>query len=54
MRESRTDRAKLMNQRVCSGEEEVRTVRKRTKSGKAVGPDGIPVEVCSSAKSTSL
>ena len=45
-RDSRTEVAELVNQEVnCVSREEVKNALRRTKKGKAVGPDELPVEV---------
>ena len=45
MRERRLKEVEIVNQEVgWISKDEVRTAIKRMKSGKAVGPDGIPVE----------
>ena len=45
MRERRLEEVEIVNQEVgWISKDEVRTAMKRMKSGKAVGPDGIPVE----------
>ena len=44
-RERRLDEAEIVNQEVQQiSSEEVRAAMNRIKTGKAVGPDGIPVE----------
>ena len=45
-REPRTEEAEVVNEEVnCVSKEEVKNALRRMKKGKAVGPDGLPVEV---------
>ena len=45
-REPMTEKAEVVNEEVnCVSREKVKTAQRRTKKGKAVGPDELPVEV---------
>ena len=45
-RESRTEETEVVNEEVnCVSREEVKYALRRTKKGKAVGPDELPIEV---------
>ena len=45
-RDSRTEEAEVVNEEVnCVSKEEMKNVLRRTKKGKAVGPDELPLEI---------